>query len=99
MANVETVEGQPAVRVYCTQLTLSPAIVATIVCAEQTFTCLGIPAGFVAVTKPTAQTTMPCHARRSAANTVAISFVNPTAAGVTPTATENYVVFAVAPTF
>lgn len=73
------------------RLTLSPAIVATIVCAEQTFTCPGVPANaVVTVTKPTTQTCSVIGGRRSAANQIAIAFVNPTAAGVTPTAAEVY---------
>lgn len=75
--------------------TLSPAVVATIVTAEQAFTVgpggYDINAAFVGVTKPTHQSGgMPCHARVSSATQLAITFVNPTAAGVTPTASEVY---------
>src|SRR5688572_5020614 len=73
---------------------LSPAIVATVVTAEQTFAVSEILATDVAVSvnKPTHQSGgMPNHIRVSAANQVAITFVNPTAGGVTPTASQEYV--------
>lgn len=74
---------------------LSPAIVATIVTAEQAFTVgpgnLDINSSFVGVTKPTHQSGgMPIQARVSSATQISITFVNPTAAGVTPTAGEVY---------
>lgn len=74
---------------------LSPAIVATIVTAEQAFTVgpgdLNTGSAFVGVSKPTHQSGgMPIHARVSSATQIAITFVNPTAAGVTPTAGEVY---------
>src|SRR4051812_15660098 len=74
------------------RLTLSPAIVATIVVAEQTFTCPGLPANAqVSVTPPAINGAIaPCYARRTAANTVGIGWVNPTAGGVTPTASQVY---------
>jgi hypothetical protein len=77
------------------QATLTPAIVATIVTAEQAFTAgpgnLNINAAFVGVSKPTHQSGgMPVQVRVSSATQVAITFVNPTAAGVTPTAAEVY---------
>jgi hypothetical protein len=75
------------------QATLSPSIVATIVCAEQSFAVgpgdLNLSAQ-VTVSKPTLQTCMPCQARVISATNIGISFVNPTAAGVTPTASEVY---------
>lgn len=76
------------------KVVLSPAIVATITVAEQTFTVNGVAVGdFVAVVKPTTQAGLGvCSARVSAANTVAISFVNPTAGGITPTAAETYLI-------
>lgn len=76
------------------QATLSPAIVAAIVTAEQSF---AVGPGdlssdeVVNVTKPTHQSGgMPCHARVISATNIGITFVNPTAAGVTPTAGEVY---------
>lgn len=73
---------------------LSPSIVATITVAEQTFAVPGLAVGdFVQVTKPTTQAGLGlANARVSAANTLAIAFVNPTAAGITPTAGEVYMV-------
>lgn len=77
------------------QAALSPAIVATVVCAEQSFV-VG-PGGYdagnsvVAVSKPTLQAGgMPIQARVIDATHIGITFVNPTAAGVTPTAGEVY---------
>lgn len=72
---------------------LSPAVVATIVTAEQTFTVPEVleTDSVIGVTKPTHQSGgMPCHTRVTAANTIGITFVNPTAGGVTPTASEEY---------
>lgn len=76
------------------KVVLSPAIVATITVAEQTFAVNGLAVGdFVAVVKPTTQAGLGvCSARVSAANTLAITFVNPTVAGITPTAGETYLV-------
>jgi len=94
-------EGQPQIARALLQLlpnvkllTISPAIVATITTAEQTFTLNGLAVGdFVAVSKPTAQAGLGiAGARVTAANTLGITFVNPTAAGITPTATETYLV-------
>ena len=73
---------------------LSPAAVATIVCAEQAFT-VG-PGGmnsnaFVGVTKPTINGAIsPAQARVSSATQISITFCNPTAGNVTPTAGEVY---------
>jgi hypothetical protein len=74
--------------------TLTPAAVAPNTSAEQTFTVAGLPAGVpVIVNKPTAQNGLSIGgARVSAANTLAITFVNNTAATITPTATEVYTV-------
>lgn len=73
---------------------LSPAAVAPNTTAEQTFTVPGLPSGTpVIVNKPTAQNGLSIGgARVSAANTLAITFVNNTAATITPTASEQYTV-------
>lgn len=75
-------------------LTISPAIVATITTAEQTFALSGLAVGdFVYAIKPTAQAGLGvAGARVTAVNTLGITFVNPTAAGITPTASETYLV-------
>jgi hypothetical protein len=75
-------------------LTISPAIVAANTTAEQTFTITGLAVGdMVTVNKPTAQAGLGVvGARVSAANTIAITFSNNTASGITPTAAETYVV-------
>lgn len=68
------------------------ASVPTITTSEQTMTVTGVEVGdFVWVNKPTHQTGLGIAGSRvSALNTVAITFVNPTAAGITPTASEVY---------
>lgn len=68
--------------------TLTPASVAAATCAEQTFTVQGLQVGdFVDVTPPgiTAGVALTC-ARVSAANTLAVTFVNPTAGALVPLA-------------
>lgn len=76
------------------QVVLSPAIVATITTAEQLFPLAGVAVGdFVYVIKPTAQAGLGiAGARVSSAGNIGITFVNPTAAGITPTASETYLV-------
>lgn len=75
------------------QATLTPAIVATVVCAEQSF-AVGPgdlnPGAVVNVTKPTTQTCSVVAARVISATNIGVVFCNPTAAGVTPTAGEVY---------
>jgi hypothetical protein len=71
---------------YTVVVDITPAEVATIVTVEQTFTVTGVKVGDgVSVSPPglTAGAAI-CSARVSAADTVAIGFVNPTVAGVTP---------------
>ena len=75
-------------------VTLSPAEVAANTSAEQTFTVNGLRAGdFVSVNKPTAQAGLGIVGSRvSAANTLAVTFGNFTASGITPTAAQVYLV-------
>lgn len=74
-------------KLFAVSVTWNPAAVATATTAEQTVTVPGVQAGDVVVSynKP-ANTAgaMPVNARVSAANTVAVSFVNPTAGSVDP---------------
>ena len=72
--------------------TLSPASVAANTTAEQTFTVNGLATtDFVNVVKPTAQPGLAIgNSRVSAANTLAIVFVNTTASPIVPTAAEVY---------
>jgi len=81
-------------------VTLSPASVANATTAEQTFTVTGLQVGdFVNVTKPTTQAGLGIvNSRVSAANTLAITFSNSTAATITPTASEVYTVAVDRPT-
>lgn len=77
--------------------TLSPAAVAAATVVEQTFTGItGLSPGMIVqVNKPTTQAGLGVlSARVSAANTLAITFINPTAATITPTASEVYTVAA-----
>lgn len=68
--------------------TLTPASVATIVVAEQTFTVTGLTTADKVIVNPPAiaNATGIAGARVSAADTLAIRFVNPTAGALTPTA-------------
>lgn len=73
---------------------LTPVAVAPNTSAEQTFTVPGLPSGTpVIVNKPSAQNGLSIGgARVSALNTLAITFVNNTAATITPTAAETYTI-------
>lgn len=77
--------------VYLVTVSLSPASVATITTAEQTFTVPGVLVGdAVSVSPPGHQAGVVAAACRvTAADTVGVTFVNPTAGGVVPTA-GNY---------
>jgi hypothetical protein len=90
----QAVEGTQSYggRFFFMNILASPAIVATIIAAEQTITVTGLAAGDVVVTinKPTQQTIGLLNGRVSAANTLQMAFVNPTAGGVTPTASQVY---------
>jgi hypothetical protein len=76
------------------QTTLTPAQVTANTTAEQTFTVNGLlPTDLVSVTKPTTQAGLGIvNSRVSAANTLAITFVNATAGNLTPTAGEIYII-------
>jgi hypothetical protein len=67
-------------------LTMDPASVATITTAEQTFTVPGLKVGdWVGASKPTNTVGVGVvNCRVSAANTLAVTFVNPTAGAVDP---------------
>lgn len=85
--------------IFMLQATLSPTIVNTITAPEQTFTVNGLQVGdFVQVQKPTAQAGLGIAGSRvTAANTLGITFVNPTAGNITPTAAETYLIKVVRP--
>lgn len=74
------------VKVYTPSLT--PSSVATVVVAEQTFTVTGLTTADKVIVNPPAisNATGIAGARVSAANTLAIRFVNPTGGSLTPTA-------------
>jgi hypothetical protein len=78
---------------------LTPAACGAATATEQTFTVTGLSVGdslqnqdiILNVYKPTAQTGLALgQSRVTAANTVAIQFINPTAGSITPTAGETY---------
>jgi len=73
---------------------LTPASVANATSAEQTFTVTNLVLGdVVVVNKPTAQAGLGIVGTRvSAAGVLAITFMNTTAATITPTAAESYAI-------
>lgn len=74
-------------------VTLSPAEVAANTSAEQTFTVNGLQADdHVVVNKPTAQAGLGIVGARAGANALYITFMNATGAGITPTASQVYLV-------
>ena len=75
-------------------VTLSPVAVAANTTAEQTVTVNGLLVGdMVYVSKPTAQAGLGIVGSRvSAANTLAITFVNATVSSITPTAAQVYLI-------
>jgi hypothetical protein len=84
--STQVVRGN-VLKLFAVTVTWDPAAVATITTAEQTVTVPGVKVGdiIVAYNKPTNTTgAMPVNARVSAADTVAVSFVNPTAGSVDP---------------
>jgi hypothetical protein len=76
------------------QATLSPTSVANATSAERTFTVNGLILGdMVYVIKPTTQAGLGIvNSRVSANNVLAITFMNCTAATITPTASETYLI-------
>lgn len=75
------------------EITLTPAAVATITSAEQTFTMQGLQVNDVilSVTKPTTQAGLGIVGFRVvSANTIGITWMNPTVGSITPTAGEVY---------
>lgn len=69
-------------------MSLTPVLVGAATCAEQNFTVPGLRIGdFVDVTPPGITAGVaPCCARVSAANTLTVTFVNPTAGALVPAA-------------
>jgi hypothetical protein len=79
-------------KLFAVQVTFDPAAVATITTAEQNVTVTGVKVGdiVIAVNKPTLTAGVGIvNARVSAADTVSVQFVNPTAGSVNP-ASETY---------
>lgn len=92
MANPTTIPRGNIIGNWLLGPTLSPISVAPNTTAEQTFTVNGLQLGdFIDAGKPTAQAGLGLvNARVSAANTLAITFSNNTAATITPTPSEVY---------
>ncbi|MDC6127020.1 hypothetical protein [Burkholderia gladioli] len=83
----------PIQGIYRITQTLAPAQVAANTSAEQTFTVPGLQIGdSIDVNKPSHQIGLSIgNVRVSAANTLAIQYVNTTASAITP-ATEQYII-------
>lgn len=80
-------------RLFAVSVTWDPAAVATATTAEQNVTVTGVQVGDIVVSYSKPANTagaMPVNARVSAANTVSVTFVNPTAGSVNP-ASETWV--------
>jgi hypothetical protein len=80
--------GTPITQVRVYSQTITPASVAAATVAEQTFTVTGLTTADKVVVSPAAisNATGLAGARVSAADTLAVRFVNPTAGALTPTA-------------
>jgi len=81
------------------QVALTPAAAGAATATEQTFTVTGLSLGdgvingadqILSIRKAAAQTGLSLYARVSATDTLAITFINPTAGSITPTAGELY---------
>lgn len=86
-------ETNKAPCLFHAKILASPVAVATIVVVEQSITLTGAAAGDVVMTvnKPTINGAIGVlNGRISAANTLKMTFVNPTAGSITPTAAEVY---------
>ena len=85
---VGTANGTPLTQVRQYTQTITPAAVASAVAAEQTFTVTGLTTADTVVVNPvaTGNATAVASARVSAANTLAVTFINPTAGALTPAA-------------
>lgn len=99
MADVQTFPQVQPLSMFYARTVLTPALILTITSAEQTFTVPGLPAtGAVFVNKPTQQAGLGvAMGRIAAANSLAISLVNPTAGSITPTAAQIWEVCAIGP--
>lgn len=95
-SEVYSVTALRGLGIFKLSATLSPAAVAANTSVEQQFAVTGLPAGFlVQVQKPTAQAGLDIGGCRVVSNNVlGITFINATAAPVTPTASEVYIVVA-----
>ena len=81
---------------YVVAKSITPAAVLTITAVEQTFTVSGVKTGDAVIVSPpgTQSGAIVGACRVTAANTVGITFVNPTVGSVTPTAgTHVFTIF------
>ena len=93
MTNPSTIPRGNTAGLWLLGVTLSPGLIAPDTSAEQTFTVNGLHLGdFVDINKPTSQAGLGIVGVRVAAkDTLAINFINATAATITPTASEAYI--------
>lgn len=93
MATQDIVRGSVSL-LHFLNVTLSPTSVSNASTIEQTFTVTGLKVGdYVSVVKPTSQVGLGItNSRVSTAGVLAIQFMNCTAATITPTASEIYVI-------
>lgn len=84
-------------KVQTTEVIISPTIVAANTTSEQAFTVIGLAVtDIVTVNKPTHQAGLGIvGVRCSAADTLRITYMNTTGSGITPTASETYLVVAI----
>ena len=84
---VGIIDGNAA-SISVVDVSITPAQVAANVAPAQTFTVLGVKAGDTVIVNPPAQTANIAigNVYVSAANTVSIQFINPTAGALTPAA-------------
>ena len=92
--NPSTIARGNVINHWVLAITLSPTSVAPNTSLEQTFSVTGLHLGdYVDVNKPTTQAGLGLNGCRvSAKDTLAINFMNDTAATITPTASEVYTV-------
>jgi hypothetical protein len=92
MANPNEISRGNIIGQWVLAITISPASVAPNTTAEQTFTVNGLALGdMVDISKPTTQAGLGIvNSRVSAANQLALAFVNATGSTITPTASEVY---------
>jgi len=95
---IQLAAGQAIAGISIYSVSINPASVAAATSAEQTFTVTGLAVGDIpVVVKPTASAGLGIvNARVSAANTLAVTFMNATASPI-DAAAETYTILAIRP--